>query len=191
MVGSCECTTPLILTVWMLEKSAKIPVPAVLVVWGIFIIKSNTKRQIKEAFREKKFDAWYNFTPPPTFTNQECATTSICFVEGEGEPDNRWGDGFIQGSFTLWLVKYVVEDEQRFIIASIHNRTDLDSQPNRGCATFNWDVSVFYKRGRGRSVNFLWKCHKIFCNLQINFKSRYTDKNSNCKFPALLVGKWN
>lgn len=117
----------------------------------------NSKVKHRKTNKEGFQKTMHNFTPPPTSTNQECATTSIRFVEGEGEPDNRWGDGFIQGSFTLWLVKYVVEDEQRFIIASIHNRTDLDSQPNRGCATFNWDVSVFYKTGKGRSVNFFWK----------------------------------
>lgn len=33
VVGSWERTAPLMLTVWMLEKSEKIPVPGALVVW--------------------------------------------------------------------------------------------------------------------------------------------------------------
>lgn len=61
--------------------------------------------------------------PPPGSTNQEGAATSVGHVEGDGEPDNRRGCGFIQGSCTLWLVEYVVEDEQR-LVASIDGRAD-------------------------------------------------------------------
>lgn len=70
-------------------------------------------------------------------TNQEAAATSISHVDGEGEPDNRRGGGFVQGSFTIWPVKHVVEDEQRLIVAGVDDRADLDSQANRGRATFD------------------------------------------------------
>lgn len=90
----------------------------------------------------------HNFTLPPTTTNPEGAATSVGHVDGEGEPGNRRGGRFIQGSFTLRFVEYVVEDEQRLIVAGVDDGADLDSQANRRCATFNRDVSVFCKRGK-------------------------------------------
>lgn len=87
-------------------------------------------------FLEKTW-IFLNFTTPSISTYQEVAATSISSVDREGEPDNRGCDRFIQGSFTLRLVKYVIEDEQRLVVASVHNRTDLDSQADCGCATFH------------------------------------------------------
>lgn len=79
----------------------------------------------------------FYLNPPSASTNHEGAATSAAHVEGDGEPDNRWGCRFIQGSCTLRLVEYVVEDEQRLVVAHIDDRADKDRQSNGGRATFN------------------------------------------------------
>lgn len=77
-------------------------------------------------------------------TNHEGAATSTGFVDGKGEPDNRRGDRFVQGSFALWVVEDVVEEEERRVVAGVHDRTDLNCQANGGRAAFHRDVSVLY-----------------------------------------------
>lgn len=63
-------------------------------------------------------------------TNQKVAATSVGHVKWEGESDDRWGYSFVQGSSALCRVEHVVEDEQRFIVASIDNRAGQDGQAN-------------------------------------------------------------
>lgn len=80
--------------------------------------------------------------PVELTTNHKGAATSICFVDGKGEPDHGRGDRFIQGSFALWVVEEVVEEEKRRVVAGVHDRTDLNRQADGGRAAFHWDVGV-------------------------------------------------
>lgn len=83
-------------------------------------------------------------TPLGLTTNHKGAATSTRFVDWKGEPDNRRGGRFIQGSFALWVVEDVVEEEKRRIVAGVHDGTDLNRQANGGCAAFHRDVGVLY-----------------------------------------------
>lgn len=65
---------------------------------------------------------------PPASTNQKVATAGVGHVDGEGEPDNRWCDRFVQGSLAVRFVGHVVEDEQRLVVAGVDNRADQDGQ---------------------------------------------------------------
>lgn len=65
---------------------------------------------------------------PPASTNQKVAATGVGHIDGEGEPDDRWCDRFVQGSLTVRFVEHVVEDEQRLVVAGVDNWADQDGQ---------------------------------------------------------------
>lgn len=71
-VRSCERTTPLTLTVWMLEKSAKIPVPCALVVWG-----GNIYGKVKHRVQKKELDAFRKHMDSPQFNLQPLLTIKL------------------------------------------------------------------------------------------------------------------
>lgn len=123
------------LTVWMLEKSEKIPEPAALVVW---------KQRHNERFTREtsSFISFWLLI----WNNLEAAATSVCPVDREGEPEDGGADQLVQGSFTVPVVKDIIEDELGLVVAGVDNRTDLDGQANGGRATIHWDVRVFFKR---------------------------------------------
>lgn len=77
-------------------------------------------------------------------THHKGAATGTRLVDWKGEPDNRRGGRLIQGSFALWVVQDVVEEEQRLVVAGVHDGTDLNGQANGGRAALHRDVGVLY-----------------------------------------------
>lgn len=145
VVGSWERTAPLMLTVWMLEKSEKIPVPGALVVW----------KQHRHQLSYRRRGVPRN----PVIPNHlEAAATSVGRVDGEGEPHDWRADRLVHGSFALPVVEDVIEDELGLVVAGVDNRTHLDGQADGGCAALHRDVRVFFNREEPCTTTDLASC---------------------------------
>lgn len=141
-------------TVWMLEKSEKIPVPGALVVW------KQHRNQL--SYRRRAFP-WKpaRFLHPEsrvTLNHLEAAATGVGGVDGEGEADHWRADRLVHGSFALPVVKDIVEDELGLVVAGVDDRTHLDGQADGGCAALHRDVREFFNREEPRTNTDLASC---------------------------------
>lgn len=93
-----------------------------------------------------------------TFINLEAAAAAVCCVDREAEAEDRRRDRLVQGSFTVPVVKDVVEDELGLIVASVHHRTHLDGQADGGGSTIHGDIRGLCETGTALSL-----CLCSFC----------------------------
>ena len=75
-------------------------------------------------------------------TYYEHTATGVGLVQGEIEPHN-WGVCIgIQAPLAVWITHHFVQNQQGFVVASVYNWADKNSQANGGGPTFHRDVRV-------------------------------------------------